>query len=48
MGRIQTAEITVNGRRKIVNADDPRVKKAEPVAKAHASQKTRRPSKKAE
>lgn len=29
--RIPTAEIVVNGRRKIVNADDPRVKE-----KAHA------------
>lgn len=26
MGRIPTVEITVNGRRKIVNADDPRAK----------------------
>jgi hypothetical protein len=26
--RIPTAEIVVNGRRKIVNADDPRVKEA--------------------
>jgi hypothetical protein len=26
--RISTAEIVVNGRRKIVNADDPRVKEA--------------------
>lgn len=28
--RIPTAEIVVNGRRKIVNADDPRAKKPAP------------------
>lgn len=29
--RIPTAEIIVNGKRKIVNADDPRVTEAKPV-----------------
>lgn len=30
MPRIPTAEITVDGRKKIVNADDPRAKKPAP------------------
>lgn len=38
MGRIPTAEITVNGKKKIVNADDPRVK-APANSKASAKEK---------
>lgn len=34
MGRIPTKEITVNGRKKIVNADDPRAQKKPAPKKA--------------
>ena len=38
MPRIPTTEITVNGKKKIVNADDPRAQKKAP-AKAGAQKK---------
>lgn len=37
MARLETVEIVVNGRKKIVNADDPRAKAPQPKKRASTS-----------
>jgi len=42
MGRVATAEIVVNGRRKIVNADDPRAQNGEKTMEEGRAEKVTR------